>query len=400
MRVLCVLGRDPFAQRDGTTFAMRASLARLAARAEVTVTGFGVAFAAPRIGGYVSAGALDEPANHVGPFLAALARGRPYSLEKYASRAACRRYLALLEAARPDVVWYEPTQAAGVAWRTGALASRPPDAAEGRGVPLHVLRSHNVEFELVAGTRGQGRPLAGLLLRREAANLRRAELGLVGAMDRVLTVTAEDAAAYAAGLPGRTPGLRHAPIPAAAAGGRGGLAWGARRAVVFLGRCEWGPNAEAATWIRDELAPALATALPELTVRLVGAGSEAFQAGGPPNLSCAGFVEDLDAELGGALCALAPVRSGGGVNVKVLESLARGLPVVGVRFARRGVDSAAYLEAETAADFVARIRELREPGRAAALSGLAVQGAERDRACFEAVLDEALSPRGRPGGGR
>jgi hypothetical protein len=44
----------------------------------------------------------------------------------------------------------------------------------------------------------------------------------------------------------------------------------------------------------------------------------------------------------------------------VIESLAHGVPVIGSVFAKRGTDTEAYIEAETAADFVARISELKD----------------------------------------
>ena len=52
--------------------------------------------------------------------------------------------------------------------------------------------------------------------------------------------------------------------------------------------------------------------------------SRSWPAGAEP----VGFVPDLAAEYAGAAVALAPIRFGGGVKVKLVEALAHGLPGV------------------------------------------------------------------------
>lgn len=384
MKILFVLCRDPFEQRDGGTYAIRATLERVAARAVVTLTGFGPSFDQPSLGGYPTAGSLGLARNTVGGFLRSLASRYPYALAKYGSVAAQQRLLGIIGAADYDVVWYEQTQAAGAAYLSGEMRSRMRRC-------LHVLRHHNVEAELVRARSGWLARLAGPALRVEATKLRRAELAIVRAVDHVLTISGEDRDALNAGAPGASH-VMHAPVPTPVVAPGDGRPWAERRTVAFVGISTWGPNAEAVRWIRETLARALERALPDIHVRLIGGGTEALQQGSPQNVSCAGFVPDLAAELRSVLCTLAPIRSGAGVNIKVIESLANGIPVVGTHFSRRGVDSDAYLEAETVVQFVERIRALRDrPQWAAELSRRGRESAERSCSQFEAVLDRVLS---------
>jgi glycosyltransferase involved in cell wall biosynthesis len=255
---------------------------------------------------------------------------------------------------------------------------------------LHILRPHNVESNIVADRPGLGAWLTRPILRLEAARLRACERELVCSLDRVLAITPEDALAYQDGVPSEGPRVRYAPVPAPLVHPAVTVPWPERRNVLFVGHCAWGPNADAARWITRCLAPVLREACPDLQLRLIGKGTEHFLRGRTDNVKCCGFVEDLERELDSALCTIAPVRMGGGVNIKVLESLAHGLPVVGTRFSRRGVESDGYLEAETAVEFCARIRELRRPGRAADLSARARASTMRACDLFEAELDEAL----------
>jgi len=65
------------------------------------------------------------------------------------------------------------------------------------------------------------------------------------------------------------------------------------------------------------------------------------------------------------------------VNIKVIDSLAHGVPVIGSAFARRGTFTDAYLQAETPAQFARQIDELcRNPQKAEHIGRLAQRDME------------------------
>ena len=97
-----------------------------------------------------------------------------------------------------------------------------------------------------------------------------------------------------------------------------------------------------------------------------------------------GFVPDTRSELARAAVAVAPLRIARGIQNKVLEALAMGLPVVGTTPATQGVEGEAgrdFQVADDAASFAARVVELLErPDEARALG-------QRGRAFVERQYD-------------
>jgi glycosyltransferase involved in cell wall biosynthesis len=142
-------------------------------------------------------------------------------------------------------------------------------------------------------------------------------------------------------------------------------------AAAFVGS-DHPPNREAAEFIVRDLAPRL----PQVRFDIVG-GCLA-EGSYPPNVRRHGVVDEVAMErvLADAWLALNPMQSGGGSNVKVLDYLARGLPVLSTPFGMRGVAAEAgreYLSAtaERFADALwdaladpARLRKVGEAGRA------------------------------------
>lgn len=368
MKILAVLCQNPFAYSDGGTYAVRASLHRLARQGELQVTGWGDDFCGESIGPYRSAGSLGRAHNSQWAFLRSLLARRSYSIDKYAYPAAQRAFRSIVEHGGFDVIWYEKLQAAGVAQRSGMLGRRPG--------PVHVLRAHNVEYATFRDRFDFSAGLQARLLAREARALKAAELDLIARFDLVLNITQEDRDEYLREQPAAADRLLFFPVLPDEARPSPITRTPNRRVVLFVGDCRWRPNLLAAEWIAGRLGPELQRTHPQALIRMVGQGTEVFR-GRAPILQAAGFVDDIEREYESALCTLAPIWHGGGINIKVIASLAHGVPVVGSRFARRGTLTDAYLEAETPTQFVAQIGQLLDnPQRAEELGALAQHGME------------------------
>jgi succinoglycan biosynthesis protein ExoO len=87
-------------------------------------------------------------------------------------------------------------------------------------------------------------------------------------------------------------------------------------------------NRDALLWLLSEIWPAVEAARPGARLRVLGAIAGAVDVAWPVGAEKVGYVEDLAAEYAGARVALAPLRFGSGMKIKVVEGLAHGLPTV------------------------------------------------------------------------
>jgi len=108
--------------------------------------------------------------------------------------------------------------------------------------------------------------------------------------------------------------------------------------ILMVGTFGYGPNREGANYFIDEALPTIQAAIPDVRLRLVGHCPEQYV--GPwqnrKGIEAAGFVDDLAKEYEGASVVIAPIFSGGGTQIKVLEGLAYGKGLVVSEFALAG----------------------------------------------------------------
>jgi glycosyltransferase involved in cell wall biosynthesis len=101
------------------------------------------------------------------------------------------------------------------------------------------------------------------------------------------------------------------------------------RRLVFLGGRDWPPNQEAFL-IALRLWPRISAGIPDAELCVVGAkktGSTDPEY--PDRARDLGFVDDLPEFLKTCRALMAPIKTGGGVRVKLLDAASQGLPVVG-----------------------------------------------------------------------
>lgn len=148
-----------------------------------------------------------------------------------------------------------------------------------------------------------------------------------------------------------------------------------RSDVVFSGNLGYFPNVDAASWFAREVLPRLQARRPQLRLRLVGARPAATLrklAAQQAGIDLIGPVADMHAALAAAAVAVVPLRAGSGQQLKLLEAMASGTPVVASRRAAEPlqlVDGEHLLCADTAeatADAVLRL--LDDPELAARLA--------------------------------
>jgi glycosyltransferase involved in cell wall biosynthesis len=287
-----------------------------------------------------------------------------------------------------DVRW---RKIAGLGPRIGSMAARCRAAAPDRVVlegaswaPYHALLAMRLRRDGIAAPIVYHAHNVEYCLRREKHGAavtwltRRAEGWLLRRCDYAFAVSSEDAAIFER-LYGIRPGIlpnavdwaRFASVSDAdvertrAKYGLGGAA------VLFMGLYLYRPNREAVDFLVKSVFPLVRERCPEATLAVLGqgipySGEWLVTPGSIPHAEVPAFATACRA-------GVAPVFSGSGTRLKILEYMAAGLPVVASGKGAEGLEMAAgeeYLAAETAGEFAGQIvRLLREPDLAAVVAG-------------------------------
>ena len=109
--------------------------------------------------------------------------------------------------------------------------------------------------------------------------------------------------------------------------------------VLFVGHFAHSPNRDAAHWLVGEIMPAVRAGFPGARLRIVG--SEAppeIKALAGPDVEVVADAPSVLPHLEQAAVVLAPVRTGGGMRMKVLQAMAAGKAVVTTARGREGYD--------------------------------------------------------------
>lgn len=111
--------------------------------------------------------------------------------------------------------------------------------------------------------------------------------------------------------------------------------------LIFVGHMGVSHNVDAAEYLTNEILPLVRKSVPEVRLNLVGAepAAEVQALGGMPGVKVLGHVVDLNAALNDATLFVAPLRFAAGVQNKVLEAMAAGLPVVTTSYVNAGLEA-------------------------------------------------------------
>jgi glycosyltransferase involved in cell wall biosynthesis len=176
---------------------------------------------------------------------------------------------------------------------------------------------------------------------------------------------------------------------------------GNRNRILFFGGYQHPPNADAAERLARGILPCVQRRHAAAELELVGDPTEQVEALAGRSVRVTGHVESVEPHLGDAAVVAIPIRLGGGMRVKVLESLAAGKAVVASARAVEGLDvtpGRELLLAESDEEFCAAISILlADDGRRLELGAAARRWAaanfEPDRAveAYEALYRRLLA---------
>lgn len=138
-----------------------------------------------------------------------------------------------------------------------------------------------------------------------------------------------------------------------------------RNLIVFCAKLDYFPNQDAALYFARSVWPLLRTLRPELVLQIVGSRPprSVEQLDGKDNIRVIGSVPDVRPFLGSAWVALCPIRARAGIQFKILEAMALGVPIVATRICCPGLAAEAgkhLLVADTPQEFVSAVELLLE----------------------------------------
>jgi glycosyltransferase involved in cell wall biosynthesis len=327
---------------------------------------------------------IRGPLRRSGRLLAWLAAGRPVWVAEWKTTAYAQRLSALAAEWRPDLVQIE-FQVMGQYIDSLADCSAP--------VVLSVHESGTVAAEDERRVR-RGAVSAGLKL--DTLAWRRYERELVGRVDVTTVWSERDRRALAELVPAARivrvpPGIPSPAEPLSSAGRD-------PKSVLFVGSFRHKPNIEAAVRLVKSILPLVRVRHPDALLTIVGEQPPArLRRLATPGVVITGAVPDIHPYLDAAAVVAAPVFTGGGFRVKVLEAFAAGKAVVASPLAAGEIGGAHVVLAENDAEFVDRISDLLDDARARARLGAAARtwalkyaAPEATIAAFESVYGSLL----------
>jgi len=136
------------------------------------------------------------------------------------------------------------------------------------------------------------------------------------------------------------------------------------RTLLFCGSLDMYPNREAMRFFFDAIWPKLVSRLTDVEIYVVGRNPPFWLKNlsvGDRRIHVPGFVDDVRPYFQKATTFVCPIRDGGGTRLKILDSLAMGVPVIGTTFASSGLcldHEKHILLADTPDDFVRCVEQV------------------------------------------
>jgi glycosyltransferase involved in cell wall biosynthesis len=167
-------------------------------------------------------------------------------------------------------------------------------------------------------------------------------------------------------------------------------------ALLFTGSMSYRPNVDAVLWFADQVMEQIRVAVPEARLFIVGQQPHPRlnKLRARPDVEITGYVQDVTPFLHSCAVYVAPLRTGGGTRLKVLQAMAAKCAIVSTTIGVQGLDVTPGQEALIADDEAsfaqAVVDLLRDPERRSTL-GSAAQALVKTRYDWSAIAPQLLA---------
>jgi hypothetical protein len=298
----------------------------------------------------------------------AIVLGRPAQEGLYLSREGTRTVARSVTDWQPDVAIVQMV-------RCGWAVDEIQRVAPGLPLVFDAIDSMALHFQRAADSSS---PFLRPIYRHEAARCRQRESELVGLATVTTAVSRRDLTALEAGPRGWV-----VPVAAKAPEVRVTASDGPPT-VLLSGNLGYRPTVRSADWFAARVWPQVRQRVPSARWILAGArpAPTVRRLGSLPGVEVHGDVGDLAEYLHRARVAIAPMASGSGVAIKILEALAAGVPVVADPWSAAGLeDPEVVTVAENEAEWADRVARLLDDSEAARIQS--ERGTDSWRAHYE-----------------
>jgi glycosyltransferase involved in cell wall biosynthesis len=275
----------------------------------------------------------------------------PYQVERFVDKNFVNWLVEILNRSNPDIVQIE-----GVYLCPYIAVIRKCSKAK------IILRAHNIEHVLWHDiARNEHSFLKHIYLNIQAIRMKKYEISQFAMVDAVTTVTENDlltlrkycpkvdVRVFPFGVEDKTAPYRK----------QSNL-----DAIAFLGALDWVPNQEAIRWFAGEVWPVVHKQFPALQFHIAGRNASLGLVSYLKNadgIFFHGEIPDAQLFINQFMVMVAPLFSGSGIRVKIIEAMQQGVVVIASAKAAEGIPAISgkhLLLAETATDYVNHLHHL------------------------------------------
>lgn len=270
---------------------------------------------------------------------------QPYILNRFQNAEFARVLQTLLEKEQFDIIQFE----------TPYLAGYLPLIRSATDAPV-VMRAHNVEHEIWKRVADSSAVLKKWYLRNQNAYLRKFEVELLNEYDLLLAITAYDLARFrelgltkpALAAPAGLDMSEYKPVPFQMA-----------TSIGFIGALDWMPNQQGVVWFLDNVWPQVKRSHPDLVFEIAGKNTPDWLFKRKGNgVKVLGEVPDAKEFINRNALFVAPLFSGSGIKIKILEAMAAQRAVLTTPIGLEGIPAQSgvhVLSADTAREFAVNV---------------------------------------------
>jgi glycosyltransferase involved in cell wall biosynthesis len=223
-----------------------------------------------------------------------------------------------------------------------------------------VLRAHNIEhiiWQRLASN--EKNPLKKFYLALLAKRLQKYEVEVLELLDAILPITPDDAKSFTQ-LGSKVP-MQIVPVSIDTSKYHNQRNAESEISLFHLGSMDWRPNLEGVKWFLEDCWNWIHEKFSTLKLYLAGKHFPAdLIARNDPGVICEGEVKDSDAFMNSKQIMIVPLKSGGGMRVKIIQGMALGKTIISTTIGAEGIaytDKVNILIANTPDEFLSAVEK-------------------------------------------